>query len=90
MLSQFLPQLLPFVFLIAIMYFIIIRPQQQQAKSHKEMLNALAKGDKIVTSGGLIVEIKKVEEKFFAVKFNNDVEGRLVKDAVARKYEDEA
>ena len=37
-----------------------------------------------------IVEIKKVEESFFAVKFNNDVEGRLVKDAVARKYEDEA
>lgn len=90
--SQFLPfvsQLLPFVFLIAIMYFVIIRPQQQQAKKHKEMLDTLVKGDKVITSGGLIVEIKKVEEKFFAVKFNNDVEGRLVKDAIARKYEDE-
>jgi len=87
---EILSQLLPFIFLIAIMYFVIIRPQQQQAKKHKEMLNALAKGDKVVTSGGLIVEIKKVEDNFFAVKFNNDVEGRLVKDAVARKYEDEA
>ncbi|MDD4854216.1 MAG: preprotein translocase subunit YajC [Sulfuricurvum sp.] len=83
-------QLLPFVFLIAIMYFVIIRPQQKQAKKHAEVLAALTKGDKIVTNGGLIVEIKKVEETFFVVKFNNDVEGRLVKDAVARKYEDEA
>jgi len=87
---EIVTQLLPFVFLIAIMYFVIIRPQQQQAKKHAQMLGALAKGDKVVTNGGLIVEIKKVEEAFFAVKFNNDVEGRLVKDAVARKYEDEA
>jgi preprotein translocase subunit YajC len=86
----FVTQLLPFVFLIAIMYFVIIRPQQQQAKKHASMLAALSKGDKVVTNGGLIVEIKKVEETFYAVKFNNDVEGRLVKDAVARKYEDEA
>ncbi|MFA6144926.1 MAG: preprotein translocase subunit YajC [Sulfurimonas sp.] len=87
---EILTQLLPFVFLIAIMYFVIIRPQQQQAKKHAEMLASLAKGDRIVTNGGLIVEIKKVEEGFFAIKFNNDAEGRLVKDAVARKYEDEA
>ena len=87
---EMLTQLLPFVFLIAIMYFVIIRPQQQQAKKHAEMLNALTKGDKVVTNGGLIVEIKKIEETFYTVKFNNDVEGRLVKDAVARKFEDEA
>jgi preprotein translocase subunit YajC len=87
---EFLAQILPFVFLIAIMYFVIIRPQNQQAKKHKEMVETLTKGDKVVTSGGLIVEIKKVEENFFAVKFNNDTEGRLVKDAVARKFEDEA
>lgn len=87
---EFLVQILPFVFLIAIMYFVIIRPQNQQAKRPKEMVESLEKGDKVVTSGGLIVEIKKVEENFFAVKFNNETEGRLVKDAVARKYEDEA
>ena len=86
----FVCQLLPCEFLIAIMYVVIIRPRQQQADKHTAMLAALVKGDMVVTTGGLIVEIKKVEEKFFAVKFNNDVEGRLVKDAVARKYEDEA
>lgn len=87
---EIVSQILPFVFLIAIMYFVIIRPQNQQAKKHKEMIEALAKGDKIVTTGGLIVEIKKVEEKFFMIKMNNETEVRLVKDAVARKYEDEA
>ncbi|MGD9969896.1 MAG: preprotein translocase subunit YajC [Sulfuricurvum sp.] len=87
---DFIAQILPFVFLIAIMYFVIIRPQNQQAKQHKAMVESLGKGDVIVTSGGLVVEIKKVEEKFFVVKFNNDTEGRLVKDAVARKYGDEA
>ncbi len=87
---EFLSQILPFVFLIAIMYFVIIRPQNQQAKKHKEMVEALGKGDKIVTSGGLIVEIKKVETDYFVVKMNNETEGHLVKDAVARKYGDEA
>jgi len=76
--------------LFAIMYFIIIRPQQKQAKEHKEMLAALAKGDKIVTTGGLIVDISKVEETFYKVKLDKDTEVRLAKDAVARKYEDEA
>lgn len=87
---EIVTQILPFVFLIAIMYFVIIRPQNQQAKKHKEMVEALTKGDKIITTGGLIVEIKKVEDKFFVIKMNNETEVRLVKDAVARKYEDEA
>ncbi|MDX1296467.1 MAG: preprotein translocase subunit YajC [Sulfurimonadaceae bacterium] len=87
---EFIVQLLPFIFLIAIMYFIIIRPQQQQAKKHQEMVDSLAKGDKIVTTGGLIAEVKKVEDQFFSVTLNNDVTVRLVKEAVARKYEDEA
>ena len=87
---EILQQILPFVFLIAIMYFVIIRPQNEQAKKHKAMLEALTKGYKIVTSGGLIVEIKKVEESYFLIKMNNETEARLVKEAVARKYEDEA
>ncbi len=87
---EFLIQIAPFIFLIAVMYFVIIRPQSQQAKRHREMIESLAKGDKIVTTGGLIVEIKKVEDEFFSVKINNEIEAKIVKDAVARKYEDEA
>ena len=85
-----LGQLLPFVFLIAIMYFIIIRPQQQQVKKHAEMLKSLEKGEKIVTNGGLIAVIYKVEEEFFSIKLNDNVIVKITKDAIARKYEDEA
>ena len=85
-----LGQLLPFVFLIAIMYFIIIRPQQQQVKKHAEMLKSLEKGEKIVTNGGLIGVIYKVEEEFFSIKLNDNVIVKITKDAIARKYEDEA
>ena len=87
---EMLGQLLPFVFLIAIMYFIIIRPQQQQAKKHKEMIEGLKKGDKIVTNGGLMATVKKVEEGFFSVEIADKVVVKLTKDAVARKLEDEA
>ena len=59
--NDLLSSLMPLVVLFAIFYFLIIRPQQKQQKDHKAMLEALEKGDKIVTSGGLIVEITKVE-----------------------------
>jgi preprotein translocase subunit YajC len=85
-----LGQLLPFAFLIGIMYFVIIRPQQQEAKAKKEMIEALKKGDKIVTNGGFIVVVHKVEEKFISVKMNDDTVVKIVKDSISRKYEDEA
>jgi len=85
-----LSQLLPFIFLIAIMYFVIIRPQQKEAKEKKAMIEALEKGDKVVTNGGFIVVIHKVEEKFLSVKMNDDTIVKIAKDAIGRKYEDEA
>ena len=87
---EIVSQLLPFVFLIAIMYFVIIRPQQKEAKTRKEMIGALKKGDKVVTNGGFIVVVHKVEENFLSVKINDDTITRMLKDAIARKYEDEA
>jgi len=87
---EILSQLLPFVFLIAIMYFVIIRPQQKEAKTKKEMIEALKKGDKVITNGGFIVVIHKVEENFLSVKMNDDVIAKITKDSIAKKYEDEA
>ncbi len=87
---EIISQLLPFIILIAIMYFIIIRPQQKAAKSHQEMLASLKKGDKIVTVGGIIATIYKVEDQFLSIKMNDDVIVKATKEAVARKYEDEA
>jgi len=87
---EIISQLLPFIFLIAIMYFVIIRPQQKEAKAKKEMLEALKKGDKVITNGGFIVVVYKVEEHFFSVKMNDDTIVKITKDSIAKKYEDEA
>ena len=86
---EIISQLLPFIFLIAIMYFVIIRPQQKEAKARKEMIEALKKGDKVVTNGGLIVEIIKVEDGFFTAKSIDDTKLRVAKSFIASKWEDE-
>lgn len=87
---EIISQLLPFIFLIAIMYFVIIRPQQKEAKQRQEMIDALKKGDKVVTNGGLIVTVYKVEENFLSVKMNDDVIVKILKDGISRAYEPEA
>jgi preprotein translocase subunit YajC len=87
---QMLGQFLPFIVLIAIMYFVIIRPQQQEANRKKEMINSLKKGDKVVTSGGFIAEVYKVEESFFKIKLNDDTIVKIEKEFITRKYGDEA
>ncbi len=61
-----------------------------QAKKHKEMLNALTKGDKIITNGGLVAEVVNAEGDFIKVKLNDDVIVRLDRAFVAKKYEDTA
>jgi len=78
---------LPLIILFAIFYFLIIRPQQKQAKAHKEMLANLAKGDKIVTNGGLIATIIKPEEDFIKIKLNDDTIVKLDRAFVAKKVE---
>lgn len=83
--ADLISSLLPLVALFAIFYFLIIRPQQKQAKKHKEMVAELQKGDKIVTNGGLMVEIIKVEDDFLIVKNHDNSEMKLVRDFVAKK-----
>ena len=85
--SQGMAQFLPLILLFAIFYFLIIRPQQKQQKAHKAMLEALAKGDKIVTNGGLIAEIVKVEEDFIKIKLSDGVVVKLDRAYVARKLD---
>ena len=85
--GNFVASLLPLVVLFAIFYFLVIRPQQKQQKAHAAMLAALEKGDKIITSGGLICEVIKPEEDFIRVKLNDDVIVRVSREFVARKIE---
>ena len=76
--------MLPFVFIFAIMYFLIIRPQQRRAREHREMLEALRRGDEIVTSGGLLAKITKVKEgeDEVEVEIANGVKVRVVKSTI--------
>ncbi|EKE87318.1 preprotein translocase subunit YajC [Helicobacter pylori] len=83
-----LTTLLPFVVLFLIFYFLIVRPQRQQQKKHKEMIESLTKGDKIVTQGGLIVEVLKAEANFFSVKLNDDTTAKLSKNYIAFKLDE--
>ncbi|WP_120972040.1 preprotein translocase subunit YajC [Helicobacter pylori] len=86
--KDILTTLLPLVVLFLIFYFLIVRPQRQQQKKHKEMIESLTKGDKIVTQGGFIVEVLKAEANFFNVKLNDDTTAKLSKNYVAFKLDE--
>ncbi|MBE0490711.1 MAG: preprotein translocase subunit YajC [Sulfurospirillum sp.] len=80
--------LLPLVVLFAIFYFLVIRPQQKQAKTHKEMLANLKKGDKVITNGGLMCEVLKPEEDFIKLKLNEEVVVKVAKEYIAKKIDE--
>lgn len=86
--SNMLTSLLPLVVLFAIFYFLVIRPQQKQAKQHKEMIAGLKKGDKVITNGGLICQVVKPEENFIKVSLNNDVTVKISKEYIAKKIDE--
>ncbi|HEC2297119.1 TPA: preprotein translocase subunit YajC [Campylobacter jejuni] len=86
--NSILTSLLPLVVLFAIFYFLVIRPQQKQAKAHKQMLESLQKGDKIITNGGLICEVVKPEEDFVKVKLNEDnATAKISREFIAKKID---
>ena len=68
---------------IAVFYFIIWRPQSKRAKEHRELVAGLGKGDEIVTNGGLIGKIVKVEEQYLVFEVANNVQLKLQKGAVS-------
>lgn len=58
--ADMLIQLVPFLLIFVIMWFLIIRPQQRRAKAHQELIKNVRRGDTIITSGGLIAKVSKV------------------------------
>jgi len=76
--------LLPLVLIFAIMYFLLIRPQQRKAKEHKQMVENLRKGDQVVTQGGIIGKVTKVkEDNEIEVEIATGVKIRVVQTTVA-------
>ena len=63
-----------FIIMFVVMYFVMIRPQQKRAKEQKEMMDALAKGDEVVTSGGILGKVSKVTDAYVTLEIANGTE----------------
>lgn len=81
--SGSLLQFLPIILMFVVLWFLMIRPQQKKAKEHQSMVNALAKGDEVVTGGGLAGRITKVGDSYVSVEIADGVEVNVQKIAVA-------
>ena len=79
-----LGQFLPLVLMFVVLYFIMIRPQMKRQKEHKAMIDALAKGDEIVTTGGLIGRVAKMGESLLNVEVANGIELQIQRSAVVQ------
>jgi preprotein translocase subunit YajC len=75
--------LLMFALIIGIFYFMILRPQQRRQKEREKMLNAVKKGDKIISSGGIHGTVIGVEEKTVLVQVADNVKLKIDRTAVA-------
>lgn len=82
------PTILMFGAIILVMWLFMIRPQRKQQKEMQEFRNALKKGDKVVTVGGIYGEIVEVSEKTVLIKVDGDVKLRVDKQGLVKDYSD--
>ncbi|MBK7136758.1 MAG: preprotein translocase subunit YajC [Rhodocyclales bacterium] len=74
--------MLPIILMFVVLWFLMIRPQMKRAKEHKAMVEAMQKGDEVLTNGGIAGRITKVGETYIAVEIADNVEISLQKAAV--------
>ncbi len=75
--------LIPLILIFVIFYFLLLRPQIKRAKEHRKMVGSLAKGDEIVTNGGLLGRITRLDEEFVSVEIADGVVVRVQRTAVS-------
>ena len=80
--APFYMQMLPFILMIVVFYFILIRPQQKKAKQHAELLKQVKSGDRILTSSGIIGTIVTVKEKTVSIR-SADTKLEILKSAIS-------
>lgn len=73
---------LPLIALVAVFYFLVLRPQSKRAKEHKEMVTALQRGDEVITVGGELGRVSKVFEEYVAVELAENLEVTVQKVAI--------
>lgn len=76
-------QLLPMILMFVVLWFLMIRPQMKKAKEHKALLEALAKGDEVVTQGGIVGKVTKVADAYVTVEIAAGTEIVVQKPAVS-------
>ena len=78
----FIFQILPFIGMALIFWFLIIRPQMRRQKEHQEKVSSLKKGDKVVTAGGLVGKIVKVDDNYCDIELGQGVRVKAVKATI--------
>ena len=78
-----LTSFLPLIVIFVIFYFLLIRPQSKEAKEQKLMIEALAKGDEVVTSGGILGKITKVGDNFIELEVANSMNLKVQRHAIS-------
>jgi len=73
---------LPLILMFAVLYFIMIRPQMKRQKEHRNMLAAMAKGDEVIISGGIVGKVTKVNEAYVGVEIADGTEVTVQKASV--------
>lgn len=76
--------MLPLVLMFVVLYFIMIRPQMKKQKEHKAMIEAVAKGDEIVTAGGVLGKVSKIGDTFLGLEVANGVEIQIQRSAIVQ------
>ena len=76
--------IVPFILIFVIMYFMVIRPQQKKAKEAKAMLDALQKGDEVVTAGGILGRISRIGDQYVTVEVADKTEVTVQRGAIAQ------
>jgi preprotein translocase subunit YajC len=79
-----LMSMLPLVLMFVVLYFVMIRPQMKRQKEHKALIEALAKGDEVVTTGGLLGRVSRLNESFVHVEVASGVELQVQRSAVVQ------
>lgn len=81
-------QIIPLVFMFAIFYFLLIRPQQKKAKEHKLLLDALKKGDNVITAGGVHGKVTSVDDTIVSLEIAPGVNIKITKSYIAAVKKD--
>jgi len=81
-------QVIPLVFMFAIFYFLLIRPQQKKAKEHKALLEGIKKGDNVITAGGVRGKFASVDDNIVTLEIATGVNIKIIKSYIAAVKKD--